>query len=110
MTRPVTVDLAARLAAYQTPTSARSAAARRADVGSSAGPGRLLRARAGDRPRLPRVHPGPARPRRVPWRWRAVDGLGAWVREFGLLGLGLAAVTVWAALLAVASTLVGGAS
>ncbi len=95
MTRPV-IDLAARLAAYQTPgvTSPRGA------VGSAAG--RLPRA---GRPRALR-----RRHRATPLPWRLVDRFGAWVREVGLLVLGLVGVVVWAVSLAGTAVLVGGAS
>ena len=59
--------------------------------------------------RLPRRRHLHRRARRW-FGWHPVDRLGAWVREFGLLALGLAAVTVWAVSLAGTAVLVGGAS
>jgi hypothetical protein len=40
--------------------------------------------------------------------WHPVDRLGAWVREFGLLALGVVGVTVWAVSLAGVALLVPG--
>jgi hypothetical protein len=42
--------------------------------------------------------------------WRPVDRLGAWVREVGLLVLGLLGVLVWVGSLCGTAVLVGGAS
>lgn len=40
--------------------------------------------------------------------WRPVDRLGAWVRECGLLALGLVGVVVWVVSLVGSAVLVGG--
>jgi len=57
--------------------------------------------------RLPRKRHLHRRARRW-FGWHPVDRIGAWVREFGLLALGLAAVTVWAVSLAGVALLVPG--
>jgi hypothetical protein len=61
-----------------------------------------------------RASRGPyGRPRRrhvqTPLAWRLVDRFGAWVREVGLLVLGVLGVVVWSVSLVGSAVLVGGA-
>lgn len=145
MTRPVTVSLAARLAAPKSPTlpprgvggsaadrppnpgrpragsplpGGGGEAAAEVEGATHAGPSprRALPRRRLDSPafesrtiRLPRPRHLHRRARRW-FGWRPVDRFGAWVREAGLLVLGVVGVGVWAVSLAGTAVLVGGAS
>jgi hypothetical protein len=82
--------------------------------GARGPPGGRARPRppGGGRPRASRGPYG-RRPRRrhvqTPLAWRLVDRFGAWVREVGLLVLGVVGVLLWSVSLAGTALLVGGA-